>query len=63
MRTVLLASVALVTSSPAPPPPPERDGAPCPRAEAKKEGGGKAEGRLLQSEKPSAAQRLNPGLF
>lgn len=53
MRGGLLASVALMAGPAAsPPPPPERP--PCPAP---------AKPRLLEADKPSAAQRHVPGLF
>jgi hypothetical protein len=58
MRGILLASAALMTGPsvpPSAPPPAERPSRPCPEAEKERQPVG--------PDKPSDAQRFNPGLF
>jgi hypothetical protein len=58
MRSLLLASVALMAGPAAPPsatPVPERPSKPCPEVNK--------EPQPVRPDKPSDAQRFNPGLF
>ena len=68
MRGALLASVALMAGPavpPAPPTPAERAPAtpPCPKPDAAKGDSKASGGRLVEADKPTAAQRHFPGLF